>query len=110
MIVDFRVRPPAGAFTSLNIFPKPEEERTKSFGWHSPLPSSVRQRSMDLFAKEMRASKIDMAGLWGRGVAHRPDESTTVEDVSGLMKKYPDMFRFGFAGIGNHRRLGERRR
>jgi uncharacterized protein len=100
MIIDFRVRPPAKTFTSLNIFPKPEEERTKSFGWHSPLPPSVRKRSMPLFLEEMKSVGISYGVLWGRGVSHRPDESTTAADVADMIKEYPDVFRAGFAGVG----------
>lgn len=100
MILDFRLRPPTKTFLSLNIFPKPEEERTKSFGWHSPLPPSVRQRSMDLFIKEMRGAGITNGVLWGRGVSHRPEESTTVADVADTLAEYPDIFCAGFAGVG----------
>jgi len=100
MIIDFRTRPPSRSFTSLNIFPKPEEERTKSFGWHSPLPPSVRKRSMDLFVQEMRDCGISWGVLWGRGVSHRPDESTSVADVADLIAEHPQHFRAGFAGIG----------
>jgi len=100
MIIDFRVRPPVGTFTSLSIFPKPEDTHTKSFGWHSPLPPSIRERSMPKLLEEMKGSGVQHAVLWGRGVTHRPEESTTAQDVADVLKDYPDVFVAGFAGIG----------
>ncbi len=100
MIIDFRVRPPCGTFTNLSVFPKPEETASQPFGWHSKLPPSVRERSMPKLLEEMRACGVRYAVPWGRGVTHKPEESTSAEDVAQIVSEYGDMFITGFAGIG----------
>ncbi len=100
MIIDFRVRPPTKTFTNLSIFPKLGDERTKSFGWHSPLPPSIRERSMPKLLQEMADCGVKYGVLWGRGVTHMPEESTSAADVADTVREYKQVFPTGFAGIG----------
>ncbi len=100
MIIDFRVRPPTEAFTRLGIYPRPQDAASKPFGWHSPLPPSVRERSLPKLREEMAACGVTHAVLWGRAVTDKPQESTSAADVARLVREHGDLFVTGFAGVG----------
>lgn len=98
-VIDIRVRPPVGSLLELEIFPKPTEERTKSFGWFAPLPSSIRQRKLEIFKQELDEVHVVHSVIWGREVTGRPDVSTRTEEIAHIISENPGMFS-GLHGVG----------
>jgi predicted TIM-barrel fold metal-dependent hydrolase len=98
-VIDIRVRPPVGSLMELEIFPKPSEERTKSFGWFAPLSPSIRKRSFDLFKEELDEVGVVHSVIWGREVTGRPEVSTSTREIAGIIADNPRQFS-GFHGVG----------
>jgi len=98
-VIDIRVRPPVGSLMELEIFPKPSEERTKSFGWFAPLPQSIRQRSFDRFKQELDEVDVVHSVIWGREVSGRPEVSTRTSEIAAIIAQNPRMFS-GLHGVG----------
>lgn len=97
-VIDFRVRPPARSLVNLSIYPKPEEEGSPYFKWHSVLPRSVRTRDMATFMRELDNAGVKHAVIWGRRVTRCPEESSTNEDIAAIIKDHPGRFS-GFGGV-----------
>ena len=98
-VIDFRIRPPHASLTELEIFPRPEEERTKSFGWFAPLSKSIRQRDMSIFHQELDNVNVKHAVVWGREVTGRHEVSTKTSDIASLVAESNGRFS-GLHGVG----------
>ena len=98
-IIDIRTRPPVGSLMELEIFPKPNEERTKSFGWFAPLSKSIRQRSFDLYQSELSEVGVVHSLIWGREVTGRPEVSTKTAEIARIIAAEPDAYS-GLHGVG----------
>jgi predicted TIM-barrel fold metal-dependent hydrolase len=101
MIIDFRVRPPFGAFTSTAIY---NARPANALPWavrplHMNLPyyRSFAERSMEAFIDEMDAAGIGLGVVMGR---QSPPQYGSVpnEDIVALLERYPRRF-IGFGGI-----------
>jgi predicted TIM-barrel fold metal-dependent hydrolase len=108
-IVDFRVRPPFGAFAGMDLYYDRSDVDPvvgSVFDMNVDDVPSRRERSMDLFMKEMDEAGIDVGVVMGRAAPERtPDRaphllSGTIpnSDVAGLVDTYPGRF-VGFGGI-----------
>jgi hypothetical protein len=96
--IDFRVRPPAGNFPNIDIFPKLWQERSANWGWYSALPASVTTRSLPLLLDEMKACNVVHGVVWGRADL-LPEQSVPHEDVAAILAANPEVFVAGFGGI-----------
>src|SRR5215470_5710769 len=89
-IVDFRLRPPMGAFLRTRIYSAPEnrDRYTAKLGY-TPAPS-VQKQSMELLFEEMDAAGITT----GVVVARNTDKLGVVtnEDVAGIAAAHPSRF------------------
>lgn len=101
MIIDFRVRPPFGAFTSTAIFnPRPANPApwaARPLQMNIPYYRSFAERSMDAFIEEMDAAGIGLGVVMGR---QSPPQYGSVpnEDIVDLLRLYPKRF-VAFGGI-----------
>lgn len=96
--IDFRVRPSAGNFPNIDIFPKLGQERSANWGWYSALPASVTTRSLPLLLDEMKACNVVHGVVWGRADL-LPGQSVPHEDVAAILAANPEVFVAGFGGI-----------
>src|SRR5215217_6894807 len=107
--VDFRVRPPFGAFAGMDLYYDRGEVDPvvgSVFDMNVDDVPSRRERSMDLFMQEMDEAGIDVGVVMGRAAPERtPDRaphllSGTIPntDVAALVDRYPGRF-VGFGGI-----------
>ena len=89
-IIDFRLRPPTGAFLKTRIFSAPDnrDRYTAKLGFQ-PAPS-VQQQSLDLLFAEMDAAGIGTGVI----VARNTDRLGVVtnEDVAAIAAAHPDRF------------------
>jgi len=92
------VRPPAGNFPHIDIFPKAGQERSANWGWYSKLPPSVGARSMTLLLEEMRSCGVEYGVVWGRADM-LPAQSVPHSEVADILKQHKDVFIAGFGGI-----------
>ncbi|MDD1742542.1 MAG: amidohydrolase, partial [Methanotrichaceae archaeon] len=98
MIIDARVRPPYKSLTKVLISAPGSRPPVK----RSPLvsgyerPSSMVNKSIDLFMKEMDEAGVDKGILVGRKAGHR---SVSNDDIAELRDIYLDRFPIAIAGI-----------
>jgi len=101
MIIDFRVRPPFGAFTTTAIYnrrdPNPDPATARALQMNLPYYRSFAEHSMEAFLDEMDAAGIGLGVVMGR---QSPPAYGSVpnEDVAELVARYPTRF-VGFGGI-----------
>ena len=101
MIIDFRVRPPFGAFTTTAIYdrrdPNPDPTTARALQMNLPYYRSFAEHSMEAFLDEMDATGIGMGVVMGR---QSPPAYGSVpnEDVAELVSRHPTRF-VGFGGI-----------
>lgn len=102
MIIDFRVRPPAGGFEKMLVLGEKKGFQFYPFDYESTesIPSAL-EHSMPLFMEEMRGAGISKAvilprsdsGLWG-GVSN--------DEVKAAADEYPDsLLYFGSVNLDN---------
>ncbi|MCC7414254.1 MAG: amidohydrolase, partial [Gammaproteobacteria bacterium] len=96
-IIDFRVRPPARSFPSIDVYPRLGQQKSPNWGWYCTLPPSVQQRSMDAFMAENRAAGVTHAVIWGRASVV-PGQSTPHEDVAAIAREHAPFFS-AFGGV-----------
>ena len=97
MIVDFKLRPPLAAFGNLTVFGSRLTAEERPARWVGPVPESVRQKSLDLFLKEMLDAGVSHGVVWGRA-EQDPKASTTLEDVARFIGQHGALFS-GLGGI-----------
>lgn len=97
-VIDFRVRPPAGNFPHIDIYPAVGQQRSANWGWYSKLPDSIGERSMPKLLDEMRGCGVDYGVVWGRADMTAA-QSVPHSDVVDILATYKDVFVAGFGGI-----------
>jgi len=98
MVIDFRVRPPAKSFPTIDIYPAKGQERSPNWGWYCTLPPSVQERSMPKLLTEMRDCGVQHGVVWGRADME-PSQSIPHAEVAQIVEEYSDVFVAGFGGI-----------
>jgi len=97
-VIDFRVRPPAGNFPNIDIFPKLGQERSANWGWYSKLPPSINARSMPMLVEEMKGCGVEYGVVWGRADM-AAEQSVPHNEVRDILDTWGDVFIAGFGGI-----------
>lgn len=100
-IIDFRLRPPFGAFADLIVFRNAERTARLASELGFELAPSVRERSMDLLLREMDSIGCRCGVITGRtGTVLGSVDNRVIE---GVVAAYPGRF-VGVAYIGPHDR------
>lgn len=100
-VIDFRLRPPFGAFSDLIVFRNAERTARLAKELGFDLAASVRERSMDVLLQEMDSIGCRCGVVTGRtGTVFGSVANTVIEDV---VAAYPGRF-VGVAYIAPHHR------
>ena len=88
-IFDFRLRPPYKGFTRLGLYGNPVCNESSPQKWHGEPSEAARQKSLDLFWKEMDEAGISAGVIIGRQV---PDDTASVpnDDINDMARAFPD--------------------
>lgn len=107
MIIDFRVRPPANGFETLNMHGPTNNVHCYPVNGPDmlPIPSSD-EFSMPLFFKEMEEAGIDKGVVLGRDTATKWGYVTN-DAVMDVVREYPDKFLAGFGSVDVTRGIRE---
>lgn len=87
-IFDFRLRPPYKGFTKLGLY-GPVCNEAAPQKWHGEPSPSAREKSLDLFWREMDEAGIAAGVVIGRQV---PDDTASVsnDDIHDMAREFPD--------------------
>lgn len=95
-VIDFRLRPPMGAFLDMVMYAQIERTARMAGGLGMTLAPSVRERSPEAMIREMDAANVRYGVVPGR---ISPVLGTIeADDVASIVAKYPDRL-FAYAGI-----------
>ena len=96
MIIDFRLRPPFGDYTSLGMYKNKARCESYAANIGYKLAPSIAEESMELMFQDMDRNGIDMGVATGR-VEHFAGGMSN-DNVIRLVETYPSRF-LGFAGL-----------
>jgi predicted TIM-barrel fold metal-dependent hydrolase len=104
LIIDFRIQPPFRSFLDIYFYRErpavPDPVTMTQYELGRVDSASFRERSMDLFLKEMDALGIDIAVVMGQRSGPSWG-SVSNDDIGELVRRFPDRF-VGFAGVDAH--------
>ena len=100
-IIDFRLRPPMGAFLDMVMYAKPERSAQMAAGLGMALAPSARQKSVELMFKEMDEAGVRIGVVPGRVSPGLGGIGT--DELAAVVGQYPDRL-VGLAAIDSTNR------